>query len=206
MNNHESHAGSRRLVPECTGWAKAWQRTRVLLLAALLGLSGPACLAALAVGADAPDFTAEAALGGKTFTFSLAQALQKGPVVLYFYPKSFTKGCTVEAHNFAEAAGKFESLGASLIGMSNDDIATQKEFSVKECRDKFPVAADAGALVMKKYDAALTLMPNTADRISYVIAPNGKVLYVYSSMNPDQHVENTLKAVEEWRKRAPSAR
>ncbi len=174
-----------------------------LLLAAVLGLPGLACQAALPVGAKAPDFTVEAALGGKTFTFSLAQALRKGPVVLYFYPKSFTKGCTIEAHNFAEAAAKFEALGASLIGMSNDDIETQKEFSVKECRDKFPVAADAGAQIMKKYDATLTLMPNTADRISYVIGPDAKVLYVYSSMNPDQHVENTLKAVAEWKKGAP---
>jgi thioredoxin-dependent peroxiredoxin len=166
--------------------------------AALVGATAPA-LAALAVGAPAPDFTAEAAVGGKTFTFSLSQALQKGPVVLYFYPKSFTKGCTIEAHNFAEAAPKFEAMGASLIGMSADDIGTQKEFSTKECRDKFPVAADAGAKVMKLYDAVLLSHPSFADRISYVIAPDGKVLYVYASMDPDLHVQNTLKAVEDWR-------
>lgn len=160
--------------------------------------------AALPVGASAPDFTAQAALGGKTFTFSLKEALHKGPVVLYFYPKSFTKGCTIEAHNFAEASGRFQELGASLIGMSNDSIDTQKEFSTRECRDKFPVAADEGAKVMRLYDAAMTLLPNTADRISYVIAPDGKVLYVYASMDPDQHVANTLKAVEDWRKRNPA--
>jgi peroxiredoxin len=180
---------------------------RVTLAAGLvLGLAAPAAHAALAVGAPAPDFTAEAALGGKTFTFSLKDALQKGPVVLYFYPKSFTKGCTIEAHNFAEATPRFEELGASLIGMSADDIATQKEFSVKECRDKFAVAADAGSKVMKAYDATLTLMPNTADRISYVIAPDGKVLYVYTSMDPEHHVENTLKALADWRKAQPAKR
>lgn len=165
---------------------------------ALLGASTLAS-AALPVGAAAPDFSAQAALAGKEFTFSLKQALARGPVVLYFYPKSFTAGCTVEAHLFAEAAPQFESLGATVLGMSNDSITTQKEFSQRECRDKFAVAADADALVMKKYDAALTLMPNTAARISFVISPQGKVLYVYDSLNPDLHVTNTLKALQTWR-------
>jgi peroxiredoxin Q/BCP len=170
-----------------------------LVGAAALALSSHGARAALPVGANAPDFTAQAALGGKVFTFSLADALKKGPVVLYFYPKAFTKGCTAEAHDFAEASAKFEALGASLIGMSNDDIDTLKEFSVKECRNKFPVAADAGAHIMKQYDAALWLKPDTADRISYVISPAGKVVYTYSSMNPEHHVENTLQAVHQLR-------
>ncbi len=181
---------ARRLIP-------------TLLLGAGLALAGPASFAALAVGAAAPDFTADAALGGKTFSFTLSQALQKGPVVLYFYPKSFTKGCTIEAHNFAEAAPQFSALGASLIGMSHDTIETQKEFSTKECRDKFPVAADVDAKIIGLYDAKLAVMPDKADRISYVIA-DGKVIYVYASMNPDQHVANTLKAVEDWRKGHPA--
>lgn len=171
-------------------------------LAAALACAALPCQAALPVGADAPDFTAAAALAGKTFTFSLAEALRKGPVVLYFYPKSFTKGCTKEAHEFAEAAAQFTALGASLIGMSHDDIETQKEFSVRECRDKFPVAADEGARVMKLYDAALAFVPDTADRISYVIAPEGKILYVYSNMDPELHVQNTLQAVRQWREKA----
>ncbi len=158
--------------------------------------------ATLSVGADAPDFTAQAAVGGKPFTFSLAQARQHGPVVLYFYPKAFTSGCTQEAHEFAEASEKFEAMGATLIGMSNDDIDTLKEFSVKECRNKFPVAADAGAQIMRKYDAAMMLMPNTADRVSYLIGPDGKVLYVYSSLFPDGHVQNTLRALADWKKTA----
>ena len=167
---------------------------------ALLGLSGLShAHAALSVGATAPDFTLPAALGGKEFSFSLKQALAKGPTVLYFYPKSFTAGCTAEAHAFAEASAQFEALGASLVGVSHDTIATQKEFSKLECRDKFPVAADADAKVLKQYDAALTVMPNTAARVSFVISPQGKVLYVYDSMDPDQHVANTLKAVQAWR-------
>jgi len=177
----------------------AFGRLAVLLAAIALGSFVDVASAALAVGAPAPDFTAQAALGGKTFTFSLAEALKKGPVVLYFYPKAFTKGCTIEAHNFAEASEKFQALGATLIGMSNDDIETLKDFSVKECRNKFAVAADAGARIIKQYDAAMLLMPERADRISYVISPEGRVIYTYASLSPDNHVENTLRAVEQWR-------
>ena len=165
----------------------------------VLACASSASLAALAVGAPAPDFTTEAARAGVAFKFSLAETLKKGPVVLYFYPKAFTSGCTVEAHNFAEATPKFNALGATVVGISNDNIETLKKFSVEACRDKFAVAADSGARIMKQYDAALWVKPDVADRISYVISPEGKVLYVYSSLSPDQHVENTLKAVEKWR-------
>lgn len=171
---------------------------RRILLAAGLALAG-AAQAALPVGATAPDFTAEAAVGGRTFSFSLSKTLAQGPVVLYFYPKAFTSGCTVEAHQFAEATDRFKALGATVVGMSNDDIGTLQKFSVEACRNKFAVAADAGAKVMKAYDATLTLMPNTADRISYVIGPDGKVLYVYANLSANGHVENTLKAVERWK-------
>ena len=180
-------------------WSAELSRAAIVLIALTLAGVADEASAALAVGSPAPDFTAQAALGGKTFTFSLSEALKKGPVVLYFYPKAFTKGCTIEAHNFAEASEKFQALGATLIGMSNDDIETLKEFSVKECRKKFAVAADAGARVMKQYDAAMFLIPDRADRISYVISPEGKVIYCYASMSPDNHVENTLRAVEQWR-------
>ena len=169
----------------------------------MLALAGSHALAALPVGASAPDFTTEAALGGKEFKFSLTQALSKGPVVLYFYPKAFTSGCTIEAHEFAEATPKFNALGATVVGISNDNIETLKKFSVEACRDQFAVAADSGARIMKQYDAALWLKPDMADRISYVIGPDGKLLYVYSSLSPDQHVQNTLKAVQKWRAALP---
>lgn len=153
-------------------------------------------LAALKAGDAAPDFTAEAAVGGKEFSFSLADALKKGPVVLYFFPKAFTSGCTVEAHEFAEAAEKFSAAGATLIGMSADDIGTLHEFSNKECSAKFPVAADPDLKIIKSYDSVLSKMPSISDRISYVIAPDGKIAYVYQSMNPDKHVENTLAEIK----------
>lgn len=164
------------------------------LLAAWSGVSR----AALATGAAAPLFAADAALAGKAFRFDLAQALQRGPVVLYFYPKAFTSGCTVEAHQFAEATPRFQALGATVIGMSGDDIATLKRFSVEACRNQFAVAADPEGNVMKQYDATLAGLSSTADRISYVIAPDRKVLYAYASMRPDDHVRNTLQVVERW--------
>jgi len=172
---------------------------RSLCAALVLSGAGAAALAALAVGAVAPDFTTDAALGGVALKFSLSQTLKQGPVVLYFYPKAFTTGCTIEAHNFAEATPKFNALGATVVGISNDDIETLKKFSVEACRDKFAVAADSGARIMKQYDAALWMKPDMADRISYVISPAGTVLYVFSSLSPDQHVENTLNAVAKWR-------
>jgi peroxiredoxin len=181
---------------------RAIPRAVLLVLLPAAGLAGlgtltmSSAVAALKVGDSAPDFTTQAAIGGKAFTFSLADALKKGPVVLYFYPKAFTPGCTVEAHNFAEATDKFAALGATLIGMSGDNIDTLKEFSVKECRNKFAVAADADGKIMKRYDANMAFLPSTADRISYVISPAGKVIYTYSSLSPDNHVENTLKVVQ----------
>jgi len=176
-------------------------RRLVMVIAgiAAAGLSLGTALAALSVGDHAPEFTAQAAVGGTEFTFTLADALKKGPVVLYFYPKAFTQGCTVEAHKFAEATDRFKSLGAIVIGMSNDDIDTLKKFSVLECRNKFAVAADQGGQVMKRYDAVLQGKPSMADRISYVIAPDGKVIYAFASMNPEGHVENTLEAIQRWK-------
>jgi thioredoxin-dependent peroxiredoxin len=159
--------------------------------------------AALKPGDAAPDFTAQAAVGGKDFIFSLSDALKRGPVVLYFYPKSFTRGCTIEAHEFAEAAESFAQAGATLIGMSKDTIETQRKFSTEECRDKFPVAADPSLSVTRSYDAVRTSPTASedtfSDRISYVISPDGRVIYSYTDSAPDKHIENTLAAVQKWR-------
>ncbi len=178
---------------------------RVVAVALAFGcvLAAPA-FAALKPGAVAPDFTAPAAVGGQEFTFSLANALKKGPVVLYFFPKAFTKGCTAEAHEFAEAADRFTAAGATLIGMSADSIATLHQFSTQECSAKFPVAADPDLKVIRAYDSALIRDGSSgmADRISYVIAPDGKIIYAYADRNPDKHVENTLTAVREFEAKA----
>ena len=169
-------------------------------------ISGIACCmlasplyADLKPGADAPDFTTQATLAGRPFTFALAAALKSGPVVLYFYPAAFTKGCTIEAHDFAEATDRFKSLGATVIGVSHDSIDTLNKFSVSECRNKFAVASDADQSITKAYDAVLALKPEYADRTSYVIAPDGKIIYEYTALNPDKHVDNTMAAVQKWR-------
>jgi thioredoxin-dependent peroxiredoxin len=177
-----------------------------LILAAFFGLaSATASLAALKSGAPAPDFTLQAAVGGKTFTFKLAEALKKGPVVVYFYPKSFTPGCTIEAHEFADNAENFAAAGATLIGVSADDIATQTDFSSRECRDKFPVAADPDAAVIGAYDARMfKLGIAMSNRISYVIAPDGTILYAYQDSSPEKHIANTLAAVRQWRADHPN--
>ncbi len=154
--------------------------------------------AALKEGDKAPLFTTKATLGGKEFTFSLADALKKGPVVLYFYPAAFTPGCTIEAHDFAEATDKYHALGATVIGVSHDDIAKLNKFSVSECRSKFAVAADTDQSIMKAYDAVLAMKPELSDRTSYVIAPDGKIIYSYTDLKPDKHVENTMTAVQQW--------
>jgi len=181
-------------------------RLAISVLAACLFLIPFDAHAALRVGEKAPDFTVQASVGGKEFTFSLADSLKNGPVVVYFYPKSFTKGCTIEAHEFADAADRFAALRASLIGVSADGIDIQKQFSTMECRDKFPVAADPDMTVIRAYDAVMTSLPgktDIADRISYVIAPDRTVLYTFTALAPDQHVENTLEIVQQWRKAHP---
>src|SRR6478752_5125235 len=87
-------------------------------------LAATSAQAALNVGAPAPDFSTQASLGGNVFTFKLNEALKQGPVVLYFFPAAFTQGCTIEAHNFAEATDEYKSLGATVIGVSTDNIDT----------------------------------------------------------------------------------
>jgi len=168
------------------------------ILAFASTLAATSANAVLKPGDVAPDFKAQASLGGDVFTFSLAAALKKGPVVLYFYPAAFTKGCTIEAHDFAEAIDQYRALGATVIGVSHDSIETLNKFSVSECRSKFAVAADEDQAIMKSYDAVLAMKPTYADRVSYVIAPNGRVVYAYQSLNPEKHVENTLDALRKW--------
>jgi thioredoxin-dependent peroxiredoxin len=174
-------------------------KPQVLAALAIAGslLALPA-FATLKPGDPAPDFSTQASLGGNVFTFTLADALRKGPVVLYFYPAAFTKGCTYEAHEFAEATAAYRELGATVIGVSRDDIDTLNKFSVSECRSKFAVAADRDQRIMKSYDAVLASKPELADRVSYVIAPDGSVVYAYQSLNPDKHVANTMDALRKW--------
>lgn len=159
--------------------------------------------ATLDVGDAAPNFTAQAALGGKVFDYALAPNLAKGPVVVFFFPAAFSVGCSLEAKEFADAMGRFEALGATVIGVSTDDIETLGKFSVQACQGKFPVASDNLQKVVKLYEAAMTTRPDFANRVSYVIAPNGKVVLAYQNLNPGRHVERALAALQELKKAKP---
>jgi peroxiredoxin len=177
---------------------------RILTSAVVLAaLAAAPAHAALAVGAKAPDFDLKAALAGKEFDFSLAAALKKGPVVLYFFPAAFTPGCTVEAHEFAEATDKFAALGATVIGVTSGNANRVTEFSSVECRNKFAVAADPDQKVIKAYDAVLKQKPEYSDRTSYVIAPDHTVLMTYTDLNPDKHVDMAMDAVKKWKTAHP---
>jgi peroxiredoxin len=173
----------------------------LVAMTAALALSSVPAEATLAVGAKAPDFTTRGAKGGKIFKLHLAEALKKGPVVLYFFPAAFTTGCTAEAHEFADRTEDFVKAGATIIGMSNDPVDTLARFSTEECRDKFAVAS-AGADIIKAYDVQLLpiagrpLLTGKSNRTSYVIAKSGRIAYVYSDLNYKDHVTGTLAAVK----------
>jgi peroxiredoxin len=182
------------------------------IAAALMALVLPAALQAeLPVGTVAPDFTVQSAMAGKVESFNLRAALRRGPVVLYFFPKAFTKGCTLETRAFAEAMGQFHAAHATVIGMSADDLPTLQRFSTEECRSKFPVAAATPAVV-RAYDVAMRrealpaamqaqIPAGLTDRTSYVIAPDGRITFVHSDLDYRDHVRLTLAAVQALRSR-----
>jgi thioredoxin-dependent peroxiredoxin len=177
-------------------------RRPLLLLAALaLPFAVPA-FASLAPGATAPDFTAQGAVAGKAFTVDLKALRKNRVVVLYFFPAAFTGGCNAEAHAFAEAVPEFKKAGATVIGMTAGNVDQLEKFSSEHCAGKFAVAA-ASPAVIKGYDVLLVGKdgkPTTiTSRTSYVIAPNGKILFVHSDMNPADHVRLTLDAVKKYR-------
>lgn len=192
-----------------------------LLVCALLGslISVPA-FAALKNGEKAPDFSAKASLGGKEFSFSLADALKKGPVVVYFYPAAFTGGCNIEAHTFAENKDKFDAAHTTIIGVSRDGIKRLNEFSSHPdyCAGKFPVASDVDGKITESYNLkSIDIKPGMKDtqgqeidhdtiteRTTFVITPDHKIIATLSSaddkITPADHVEKSLALVESLKK------
>ncbi|WP_417473988.1 peroxiredoxin [Luteimonas mephitis] len=171
-----------------------------LAAAAIAGtvmLASPS-LAALKPGTQAPDFSAPAYLAGEPFTFKLADALKKGPVVVYFFPAAHTPGCNLEAALFSQAIDKFKARRATVIGVTAGNIDELADFSkeTEHCGGKFPVAADQGAKIAAQYDAVLQMKPGWSNRTSYVIAPSGKVVHAYSELNPNRHVAESLQALD----------
>jgi thioredoxin-dependent peroxiredoxin len=172
-------------------------------------------LAALKQGASAPDFSAQASVAGKDFKFSLAEALKKGPVVVYFYPSAYTGGCNIEAHTFAINQEKFAAAGASILGVSHDSIARLNDFSADPefCAGKFPVASDPDSAIAKSFDLkVMEKKPGAKDtrgveidhafteRTTFVIAPDSKIVAVFSSaddkISPADHVNKSLESVK----------
>jgi peroxiredoxin len=182
------------------------------LLAGLLvgGIALPA-MAALKAGDQAPDFTAQASLNGKAFTYSLKDALKKGPVVVYFYPSAFTSGCNIQAHAFAVNKDKFTAAGASIIGVSLDSIQRLNDFSADPdfCAGKFPTASDAEGKIAKEYELkvkegapglkdtrGVEIGHAFAERTTFVVMPNGKIADTIGGLPPDQNVQQALQAVQ----------
>ena len=189
-------------------------RTLVLGLAMAACFTAPA-FAALKVGDTAPDFSATASLGGKDFTFKLDEALKKGPAVVYFYPSAYTGGCDLEAHTFADNKDKFDAAGASIIGVSADNLERLNQFAADPnfCAGKFPIASDESLAIAKSYDLQTTPAKAGAkdvrgveighgfiERITFVVGKDRKIVAVMSSkddkLTPDQHVDKSLAIVQ----------
>lgn len=167
------------------------------VLSALTALASFRAAAQLEVGAIAPDFSLRAALDGREFRYSLGEALSQGPVVLYFFPAAYSEGCSVEARTFAEAMPDFSAAGASVVGVSADNMQTLTLFSKQACQGRFPVASDADQQVMRAYDAAMRTRPEYATRVSFVIARDGSIVFTHKSLEPTRHVAKALAAVRQ---------
>ena len=188
---------------------------KLLGAVALSALVALPVLAALKIGDKAPDFAAQASLAGQEFNFSLPDALKKGPVVVYFYPSAYTKGCDLEAHTFAEQKDKFDAAGATIIGVSGDSIARLDQFSADPdyCAGKFPVASDSAGKIAASYNLNVTAVKAGAtdvrgvaidhdftERETFVIGKDHKIIATFSSkddgLSPDQHVTKSLAIVQ----------
>ena len=168
---------------------------RWILALPLVALAAAPAMAALKEGSRAPQIATVGAVGGKPFKLNLKNELRRNVVVLYFFPKAFTKGCTLEAHAFSEATAEFKKAGATVIGMSADNLDTLKKFSIEECRSAFPVAS-ATPQIQQAYDVAWKDRPGLTTRTSYVIARNGKIVMVHDDLDWSKHVEKTLAAAK----------
>ncbi|HEY6645392.1 peroxiredoxin [Povalibacter sp.] len=168
-------------------------------------------MAALQQGDVAPNFKTQASLAGKEFTFSLGDALKKGPVVVYFYPSAYTRGCNVQAHTFAVNYDKFTAVGASVVGVSLDDIARLNEFSADPefCAGKLPVASDTSGKIAQSFDLQVKgpsadmkdtrgaqIAHGFAERTTFIVLPNGKIAETIGGVSPTDNVQKALEAVQ----------
>ena len=168
-------------------------------------------LAALEAGDTAPIFEARASLAGKPFDYSLREALDKGPVVVYFYPSAYTRGCNIQAHEFAESMDKFMAAGASVIGVSLDSIERLNDFSAdpEYCAGKLAVASDTTGEIAKSFEVAvkdaregkldtrgIEINHGTAKRTTFIVMPDGAIAETIGGISPIENVQKSLEAVQ----------
>jgi peroxiredoxin len=166
--------------------------------------------AALSAGTPAPLFEARASLAGEEFDYSLRDALEAGPVVVYFYPSAYTRGCNIQAHEFAVNMEKFVAAGASVIGVSLDSIERLNDFSAdpEYCAGQLAVASDEGGDIARSFDIAVNDVPEgskdtrgieighgTAERTTFIVTADGKVAEVIGGISPMENVQKSLEAV-----------
>jgi peroxiredoxin len=185
---------------------------RLLLGVLLSAVTALPAMAALKEGDAAPDFKTQASLAGKAFTFSLKDALKKGPVVVYFYPSAYTGGCNIQAHTFAVNSDKFAAAGATIIGVSLDNITRLNDFSAdpQYCAGKFPTASDANGAISKSYDLkvgaahegakdsrGVEIGHGFAERTTFIVTPDGKIAATIGGLAPAENVDKALEAVQQ---------
>jgi peroxiredoxin len=185
---------------------------RLVLGVLLSGALALPAIAALKEGDMAPDFKTQASLAGKSFTFSLRDALNKGPVVVYFYPSAYTGGCNIQAHAFAVNSDKFAAAGATIIGVSLDSIERLNDFSAdpQYCAGKFPTASDENGTIAKSYDLmvregkagskdtrGVEIGHGFTERTTFIVTPDGKVAATVGGLAPAENVDKALVAVQQ---------
>jgi len=185
-------------------------KNTLLGLFASIAIALPA-IAALEVGDSAPTFEARASLAGEAFDYSLSDALDKGPVVVYFYPSAYTRGCNIQAHEFAVNMDKFTAAGASVIGVSLDNIERLNDFSAdpEYCADKLAVASDESGEIARSYNLdvrdgregatdsrGVEIGHGFAERVTFIVTPDGKIAETIGGVSPMENVQKSLEAVQ----------
>src|SRR5881628_2960966 len=172
-----------------------------IVLSAFLALGTLSLMAAESqqqpeVGKAAPDFSLTTGDGSQV---SLKDYRGKW-VVLYFYPKDYTSGCTIEAHNFQRDLAKYEQAGAVILGVSVDSAESHKGFCAKEGLN-FTLLSDPDAKVTMDYGSVMEYKGSKLSaRNTFIIDPQGKIARVYTEVNPEGHSEAVLAALADLKK------
>lgn len=181
----------------------------------LLGCIALPSSAQIKVGDSALAFNTQASLGGKSFAYSLTDSLKKGPVVVYFYPTAFGGGCSIQARAFAVNHEKFASAGASIVGVSLDDINRLNEFSADPqfCASKFPVASDTDGKIANAYGLTVnestrgrtdirgvTVNHGSIDRTTFIVGQDGKIVATIGGLKPAENVDQALQEIQKLAK------